>query len=652
MGSAYNDFAEKNRKTLLGCLLLLVFLLYANSLANGFVYDDHAQIEHNPYVHSLKNVGKLFSTSVLAYQGRGKGEIRNYYRPATTLEFLLCFNLFGSFPLGFHLVSVLMHCVVVWLVYMVAVELVPDETFGLIAAACFALHPIHTEPVDWINGVADVEMSIFYLAAFWAFLRLGRKEARREIWMQAAMLGSFLLAAFSKETAMTLPVAATAYEYFCRADRHETSWRKKLSRYGGFWAVGLLYLTARWAVLGGQVPVGLHGDIGTFEAVLTGLSLLGKYAARLAWPEPLVAFYPFHRSKSLLDVWVMLGAAVTVAAAAFLVCRWKRNRLAIFVLVWMFLSIAPVLNVHWMAAIVFAERYLYLPSVGFSWLAAGGILWCWRQSGAGLWKGRWVVVATASVVALIFAAETVARNRDWKDDTSIALATLKVYPETSYLRSDVGMGEWEKGNHAEALRQWQIALAYEPDTPGALANIGFARVEEGNYAAAVAPLQKAIALSPTFAIPHVYLARAYAGLGESGQAETEFRRAVEILPMNSFVRNALGRFYLDAGRRQESQAEFLVSVTADPTEEGWSGLAESYTEAGSDKAEEAWQQVLALDPFDSHAHLELARAYLAKGLSAEAAKEFGSCLLTDPNNAEALTAVQKLRLQANLPFSP
>src|SRR5579862_5385406 len=418
MRLATNDFAEKNRKTLLGCLLLLAFLLYANSLANGFVYDDHAQIEHNPYVHSLKNVGTLFSTSMLAYQGRGKQEIRNYYRPATTLEFLLCFKLFGPFPQGFHLVSVLMHCLVVWLVYMVTVELVSDETFGLIAAACFALHPIHTESVDWINGVADVEVSIFYLAAFWAFLRLGRKETRREIWMQAAMLGSFLLATLSKETAMTLPVAATAYEYFCRAGRCETSWRKKLSRYGGFWAVGLLYLAARGAVLGGQVPLGLHGDIGAFETGLTGLALLGKYAARLVWPEPLVAFYPFHRIASPLDVWVLLGAAVIAASAAFLVCRWKRDRVSIFALFWIFLTIAPVLNVHWLAAIVFAVRYLYLPSVGFSWFAAGAILWCWRKSGEGLWQGRGVVVAAASVVALLFTGDTVARNRDWKDDVS------------------------------------------------------------------------------------------------------------------------------------------------------------------------------------------------------------------------------------------
>ena len=652
MDLATNDAAVTKNRTMLGCLLLCVFLIYANSLSNGFVYDDHAQIEHNPYIHSLKNAGKLFSTSMLAYQGKGDREIRNYYRPVMGLGYLLCYKLFGIFSPGFHLITVLMHCLVVWLFYEVTAELFSDETIALIAAACFALHPIHTEPVDWLGGIADVEVSIFVLLAFWLFLRLGRETGRREIWTQAAMLSSFLLATFSKETAMTLLVLAPIYEHFCRVDRAETCWKKKLSRYGGFWVVGLLYLAARRAALGGLSPVGLHTDIGAFGTAINGLALIGKYAAKLVWPAPLVAFYPFQKSVSFLDPWVLLGAAVTVAAAAFIVLRWNRNRIYSFALVWMFLTIAPVLNVHWMAAIVFAERYLYLPSMGFSWLVAGAILWCWRKSGDGLPAGRWAVGVAASILALLFAGETVARNRDWKDDTSVALRTLEVYPETSYLRSDVGMAEWQRGHHDEAMRQWQLALAYRPDTPGALANIGFAMLEEKRYAEAIPQLQKAIALSPQSAIPHVYLARAYAGLGENAQAEAEFKRAVEALPANSFVRNAAGRFYLEAGRPQDAQPEFLASVTTDANEEGWSGLAEAYTLRGdSNKAEQAWREVVALNPFNSRAHLELARIYLATGRPAEAEKEFEGCLLTDPANKEALAAVRNLRLQPN-PSTP
>ncbi len=659
---------ETRRRTLLGCLLLLAFLLYANSLANGFVYDDHSQIEQNPYVHSLKNVGKLLWTSQLAQQG--KQEIRNYYRPIVNLEYLLCFNLFGSFPPGFHLVAVLMHCLVVWLVYAVTAELVADDALALLAAAGFALHPIHTEVVDWLGAIADVEMSIFYLCAFWLFLRLARPETRRPdaltserprpqaqnpFWMPAAMLASFLLALLSKETAITLPAVVTVYEHFCRADRRQTTWATKLHRYGGFWITALFYLAVRAAVLGGFAPTRQHVDIRTFETMLTAVALIGRYASKLVWPAPLVAFYPFQKSASLLDPSVLLGMAVILAASAFLVYVWNRNRICAFALFWMFCTIAPVLNVHLMTAIVFAERYLYLPSVGFCWLAAPAILQVWRQprnlvrpsnqtTRSGPRPQRWAVGVAGGIVALLFAGKTVARNRDWKDDGAIARRTLQVYPETSYLRSDVGMIEWHDGNRAEALRQWQLALAYKPNTPGALANIGFAMLEEKKYAAAIPPLQQAIALSPQFAFPHVYLGRVYAAEKNNAQAEAEFTRAIEIYPMNALVRNTAGRFYLDGGRAREAQTEFLISTTIDSNEDAWSGLAEAYTlQNALESAEPAWLQVVARDPFDSHAHLSLARIYLAKGRAAEAEKEFESCLFTDPRNAEALAAVRKLR---------
>jgi tetratricopeptide (TPR) repeat protein len=583
--------------------------------------------------------------------------VGNYYRPLMNLEFLLCFKLFGSSPYGFHLINILLHCIVVWLVYAVTVALVSGEvsgeTFGLIAAACFALHPIHTEPVTWIDGVADLEMSIFYLLAFWLFLRLGREETRRGIWVQLGMCGSFLLATMSKEPAITLPAVATIYEHFFRTDRGSTSWQKKLSRYGGFWATGLAYLVIRGIVLGGFAPVPLHTEIGLREAMLTGVALLGQYAAKLLWPVPLVAFYPFQRIESFLDSRVLLGAEVLLAAGAFVAYDRKRARVYTFALFWILLTLGPALNVRWMLVNVFAERYLYLPSVGFCWLVAGAALWCWRKTGSRVRERRRALGIAAGIVCLLAAGEIVARNRDWKDDRSIALSTLQARPDSSGMRSDVGMADWHDGNHAEAIRQWRLALAYHPDTPEALSNLGFAMLEEKRYVEAMPFLQRAIELRPHFAIPHVYLARVYEGQGKNTEAEAEFRRAAEIYPMNPLVRNALGSFYLEVGRAQEAESEFLASVAIVANYEGWSGLSEAYTlQNAPDKAEEAWRQVLALEPYDSHAHLSLGRIYLAKGRSTEAEEEFESCLYTDPNNAEALAAVQKLRPQEKRPAVP
>src|SRR5277367_7018030 len=133
---------------------------------------------------------------------------------------------------------------------------------------------------------------------------------------------------------------------------------------------------------------------------------------------------------------------------------WRRARPYAFALFWLGLTIAPALNARWMAANVYADRYLYLPSVGFSWLLAGGILWCWYRTAPRQPILKWSLVAACAVVAMAASTEIVARNRDWRSDQTLIVATLKDRPDSPNMLSDLGRMEWAEGNHQEAERHW------------------------------------------------------------------------------------------------------------------------------------------------------------------------------------------------------
>ena len=647
--AAPDTIAPHKRSWLTAGLLLVSFLLYANSVVNGFVYDDHTQIEHNPYVHSLKYAGQIFASPLAAEQG--KQVPPNFYRPIVNFSFLLCYELFGLSPYGFHLISILLNCIVVWLVFVVSAKLFSNEWFGLIAAAFFALHPIHTEPVDWIDGISDLYLAVFYLLAFWLFLRQTEKPPRAA-WIRAGMVASFALALLSKETAVTFPVLVSVYEHFYSSDRFATSWTQKLSRYGWSWVTALVFLVVRAMVLGTLNPTPLHPEITPSHALFTALALAGQYAGKLLWPAPLVAFYPFHESGSFVDPHVLFGLAVVFVGGAALVLLWKRSRLYTFALFWIVLILAPALNARFMAANVFAERYAYLPSVGFSWLVAGTILWCWHRPAARTRRLRWALGAASFILALLAGREIVARNGDWKDDRTLILRTLEVLPNSPNMISDLGQMEWFDGHHAEAEREWHLALAYKPDTVEALANLGFAMLEEKKYDEAIAYLQRAIQLKPRFATPHIYLARIYAAQGNNAAAEAEFRLAIDKYAMNPEALKALGKFYLDAGRLPEAEQQFLASIGIAPDLEAWSGLGEIYDRQNSaEKAEDAWRHVLVLDWLNPQAHHSLGRIYLSKGQVTQAREEFEACLLMDPRDPAALAALQKIRTAAG-PSSP
>src|ERR1019366_7612240 len=149
-------------------LFLLGFLPYVNTLFNNFVYDDYFQVVQNPYVHSFRYLRQIFTTTVWSFQG-AQG-VTNYFRPIMTLGYLLTYQIAGAIPFSFHLASLVLNGLAVWLVFYL-LRRFSGERVALIAAGLFALHPIHTESVAWIAAVTDLELTVFYLATFLLYLR-------------------------------------------------------------------------------------------------------------------------------------------------------------------------------------------------------------------------------------------------------------------------------------------------------------------------------------------------------------------------------------------------------------------------------------------------------------------------------------------------
>lgn len=135
-------------------LFLLAFLPYSNIFLNQFVYDDGFQVVENPYAHSFKYLRQIFTTTVWSFQG-AQG-VTNYYRPMMTFGYLLTYKIAGLVPFGFHLVNILLEAIAVWLVFAILRRL-SGVRVAFVAAGLFALHPIHTEAVDWIAAVTDLE---------------------------------------------------------------------------------------------------------------------------------------------------------------------------------------------------------------------------------------------------------------------------------------------------------------------------------------------------------------------------------------------------------------------------------------------------------------------------------------------------------------
>ena len=625
-------------------LLLLAFVPYLNALGGSFVYDDQQQILDNPYVHSFRYVGKIFGSTVWTFQG-AQG-LSNYYRPLMTLAYLFCYALYGPIPFGFHLHNLVLHAAVVLLLFAVTRRLFRDTLPAMLAAGLFALHPIHTESVAWIAGVTDLELSFFFLLTFLLYLRLGDRPT--SALNAVAFLPAYALALLSKEQALMLPFLAAGYEHLYRPERDVTPLRVKLWNYLPLFAMAAIYAAFRALFLGGFAPSVSRPELSWGTVVLSALALAGQYLRKLLWPMQLSAFYVFHESQRLTDPQVLAGIAGLLVCAALFAWLWRRDRIPSFGLLWMGVTLAPVLNARWMPAGVFGERYLYLPSAGFCWILGWAVAKLWR---AGATERNLVshrilqqaVPAAVAILAVLYGVRTVERNRDWRSDEVLYRRTLEQQPTAQIIRTNLGTVYFDHGDLAGAEREWTASLGPARPYASTLNNLGVLRSQQKRYDEAISYFQQAMSERPNYMSPHKNLAKTYADMGRDRDAEREYRTAIALAPLSSGTRNAFGQFLLDHGRTAEAQQQFAISAEADPNAEAEANLGNLLAATGDpDGARGAYSRAVKMDPFDSRAHFGLAKIDEDEGRLAEALSGYRAGLETDPGNAEAREAVSRL----------
>ena len=142
-------------------LLVAAFVAYWPALDGGFLWDDDAHVTR-PELRSLQRAvadldGARRDAAVL---------------PAAPQRLLARAPAVGQRRVGYHVVNVLLHALSACLLLLVLRRLrVPGAP---LAAALFALHPVHVESVAWISEQKNTLSLVLYLGAALAYLRLRR----------------------------------------------------------------------------------------------------------------------------------------------------------------------------------------------------------------------------------------------------------------------------------------------------------------------------------------------------------------------------------------------------------------------------------------------------------------------------------------------
>jgi tetratricopeptide (TPR) repeat protein len=561
-------------------VLAATFLAYAGTLGFEFVYDDRLQIVSNSLIQSWRFVPRYFVTHVWA--NIFPDEPGNYYRPLFLVWLRLNHALFGLKPLGWHVTSIAAHLGVTFLVYLLTLRTVKDRPTAIVGAMIFGLHPVHIEEVAWVSGVTELLLALLLLPSFLCYLKYREPIRMGHGWLVLSLV-LYALAMLAKETALVLPMIVCGYEWIWgRAPQASSTaeavgqrFRTAFSRGAPYLALTALYLPARAIALKGLAHAVAPRPLRT--VVLTIPSLLWFYLKQLVWPVGLSAFYdtPEVTDPGFLDFF--LPAVGLVGVGVFLWAGWRgvrkgaapewrvrEARAIAFAFLWLLLPLILVLNLSMFPETDVAhDRYLYLPSVGFSILAA----LAWRRINLGrvkLFGQPAVRLGVALALACLLGIGTVTQSVYWHDDLLLYYRGLTVAPHNEIGQRNLVALMSERGQHDVVVKLCLQILRRYPNSWTVNYNLGYAYYSLGNLEEAQRYLGRAITINQFQGRALFYLGLTRLKLGRVSDAEILIRHALEVQPEARGYHGALGLVLEINGDLSGALREFKAELANDP----------------------------------------------------------------------------------------
>ena len=371
----------------------------------------------------------------------------------------------------------------------------------------------------------------------------------------AAGLLLFAAALLSKESAIVLPLLICLSVVLIPGQRVRL---RDLAKYiAPFFAVAMLYLVARWEVLGLMAQRGLRG--GSIAAhLLTILQAAAAYLKLALMPLRLTVSHVQPTDEALFG-WHSLVAAAVIAMVFFGALRLrKRSAVYPYGLAWFYISLLPVLNIVPIKAFV-SDRFLYAPIIGLGLFAVQGVSDI-------LGKRRRTAIALLLCIVALCSIRTAVRNRDFCDETAFWRAAIRVNPRNAKAIYNLGVIHHEHGELDYAARQYELATRTS-GIIGLLARVRLAEIAlaRGDIPTALKNADDAVSFSPERPEGHLCRAKVRLTAGDPAAAEADLKAALAVAPSSARVWDELAKFYeaigrLDLARESRAKTQELLKT--------------------------------------------------------------------------------------------
>lgn len=563
-------------------LLVLVGCAFYPAFRSQFVHwDDYALVVENQWLNPPTAASlKHFWTA--GHEG--------LYTPLAYTAWSFVAKLFPpmrgepSSAAAFHVLNIVLHAGAVLGLLLLLFRLTRNVAASAVGAAIFAVHPIQTEPVVWISGMNNVLAGALSIGAIYCYVRFAQAEKNQRplVWYGLASI-LFLLALFSKPTAVTVPVLVVLIDVLLL----RRSVRSIALSIAPWVMMSIVFAIITRTV---QPASTVTAPPLPFRFIVAA-DAMAFYLGKLFWPVNLCMDYSrtpgFLRGDSA-RYFTWIAPAVVLAIA--IMFRRKLPPLLTGVL-FAAAALLPVLGLtpfDFQNYSTVADRYMYLAMAGVA-IALCGLLAKIPQR---------VATFAGTIVVITLALVTFVQATHWEDTRTLLARGIEVNPRSlmanrnlaalfldanrlddaqKFARQGVAMHPQSPDAHLNAavvaaarqdlptaIAHYEAANKLRPNHPATLYSLAGALAQSGQLDRALEYATLAVRLDPNDSQAHVNLGTVLAQRGDVDNAIIELRKGIRLAPNDVRAMTNLAVMLVTKQQQQEAVTLLRRAISIDP----------------------------------------------------------------------------------------
>jgi tetratricopeptide (TPR) repeat protein len=559
---------------LAGVTLIAYIPAFNNQITS---WDDEFYVNTNPYLKDLsfKTIGELFKTDTY-YMGN--------YHPLSMLSLSIDYALGGEdengniHPFMFHFTNILLHILISVLVFITLLALFKKLNLAIIAGLLFGLHALHVESVAWISERKDVLYAFFFVLSLLAYIHYVDKK-KPVLYLASLLL--FLLSLFSKGQAVSLAVTLIVVDYLRNRNLLD---KKVILEKVPFFVLSIIF--GYLAIQAQKQSEALVDEQAYSMVQRFGIASYAfvQYILKLVMPVNLSAIYPYTDiiNHTVPGYYYLMLVPVILLIVLFFYLIKKQQKELVFGMAFFVVNIVLLLQFIPVGSAVYADRYAYVPSIGFFILAALLIEKLIRKP-----KLKMPVMIGIGAYALVLGVLTFQRTEVWKDSATLWSDTVKKSPGAVIAWNNLGSHKDKEASKAllenrfeeakqyrlDAIKDFSRAIAGKPDYKNAYFNRGVSRFEVGKLMrdsilikSAIDDFNKSLEIDAQFADAYFNRANAKSELNQIENALKDYNIAISMNPENSDYYANRGVAYGKGGKIDEAILDFDKALEMKPEE--------------------------------------------------------------------------------------